>query len=182
MSEFHPLHITEEALQDLIDGLRMIRTLTGGGALQVRRTPNRLSLYVDPAAPNRAMSSDQPQIYRVETIEIQHLTARLWTGQNTLGDPVKIAKPRMLQHRLHHYPQLTGLSTIDAQTIDVYTAAAQGRWIITPAYAVGDLILAAAYATTLSLPADVPLVDLNADARAWCQLPDDLLPGPGDDA
>ncbi len=86
------------------------------------------------------------------------------------GDVViHIAKPWLLQHDVARYAQLSSLTTVDTQTVQVETNdEIEATWKVTPAYAPGDLIQAVTRKTGVLVDdEELPLMDMNHDARAW---------------
>lgn len=112
---------------------------------------------------------DTSQLFKIQSIANDYLACKSWDGENEGEEIIHIAKPWLLQHDLARYAQLSSLTTVDAQTVQVETTDdIEATWKITPAYAPGDLIQAVTRKTgVLVNDEELPLMDMNHDARAW---------------
>lgn len=133
---------------------------------------------------------DSSQLYKVATVHEDYLVCHTWdpTTETEGEDDVHIAKPWMLQQDLARYAHLTSLTSVDEQTVTVVTEddaeeEIEAIWKIAPAYAEGDLIQAVARHTGITVEIDeemkdVTLMDMNHDARAWCEVipPEEEVP------
>lgn len=112
---------------------------------------------------------DASQLFKVQSVANDYLACKSWDGENEGEEAIHIAKPWLLQHDVARYAQLSSLTTVDAQTVEVQTNdEIEATWKVTPAYAPGDLIQAVTRKTgVLVNDEELPLMDMNHDARAW---------------
>jgi hypothetical protein len=87
------------------------------------------------------------------------------------GDAFTVAKPWKLRHDADEYPDVSALTTTNAQEVEVTSGGEDYTWLVTPTYSVGDHIVIGRAWTGLDdggTPAEpIRWIDLNVDARAW---------------
>ncbi len=114
---------------------------------------------------------------RVKEIFNNHLRCRNWDDTTEGDDDFLVAKPFKLRHLVDEYPQLTGLTTIDINTVTatgtVEGASATETWLTTPNYVVDDNLFMAPARTGLTIEGhELTYIDANTDARRWAMFTD----------
>ena len=88
-----------------------------------------------------------------------------------IGDAFTVAKPWKLRHDADEYPDVSALTTTNAQEVEVTSGGEDYDWLVTPTYSTGDYIVVARAHTGLDdggTPAQpIRWIDANVDARAW---------------
>ena len=108
---------------------------------------------------------------QVTAIANNYLTCRTWDGTTQGTVDILVAKPPMLRHVLANYPQLSSLTTVNAQQVTAIAGAVSETWKVTPLYTVGTEIHAFVTATGVVVATiELTLMDANHSARAWAKI------------
>lgn len=164
--------LSDEAVRKL---MRIIHKLDSANGPGVNNHPNLLTIGQQTARGRRTPAQPLPNEWWAEITALSNDTlsvrpvrdvAGTGGGVTAYGSIVPINKPDKLLHDASQYPLVENLSTTNTNEVDVDDDTGGGAtneetWIVTPVYAVGDLVLVAKKRGRNGW------WDNNNDGRAW---------------
>lgn len=144
--------------------------LRPGRNYRVNYTPTGTFLDIDDS-----VAGGRASLYRVVSMQGDHLVCRSWNGTTPGTVDVNIAKPDKLRHSIATETLRTVVVNYSSYSTANQTRLATGgssseTQYVTPPYLVNDLIWAINATTTVSVTGTpLSLLDLNISARAWAQ-------------
>lgn len=130
-------------------------TVTSDGMILIRDTPQRKVVATR---------------LRIDSVEEDYLVCHSWDGTTEGTVAINVAKPWKLRFDKDNYQLLTEIAKVgsDTQKATATVSSDTETWVVTPSYEENDEIYAISGKTGVVVGgADVGLVDLNVDGRAW---------------
>ena len=160
----------QEVLGDL---MRSLARSMGEGGVDVSWTPGG-GLTISTTKQRERTPIAAPRSVRMEVKQVfnDYLRCRVLRGTTEIAVDVMVAKPYKLRHLMGNYPNVTALTSVSSNEVDVTVDGAAETWELPSevTYTVGDEILAdrIGYTGVTDAGGDpVIWIDSNNDGRHW---------------